>query len=175
MSVPDWWIPASIGLGSNQDDPVTQVRIALQELAALPGTRLVAASSLYRNPPMGPVEQPDYVNAVALVLTRLSARKLLLGLQALECAQGRARGAEPRWGPRRIDLDILTYGCRQIDDPDLVIPHAGISERNFVLFPLLEICPHLSIPGRGSVSKLASVLDATALEKIDDRKLTIEN
>jgi len=100
----------------------------------------------------------------------LSARKLLIGLQALELAQGRARDAEPRWGPRRIDLDILTYGCRQIDDPDLVIPHTGISERNFVLLPLLEICPHLLIPGRGSVSKLASVVDGTTLEKIDCEK-----
>jgi len=167
MSAPELWIPSSIGIGSNLDDPVTQVRAALRELAALPKTRLIVASSLYRNPPMGPDKQPDYINAVALILTRLPARRLLAGLQAVECAQGRVRDTGPRWGPRCIDLDILTYGCRQIDDSDLVIPHAGISERNFVLFPLLEICPYLSIPGRGSVRSLASVLDRTTLEKIN--------
>ena len=166
MSVSDWWIPASIGIGSNQDDPVAQVRVALHELAALPKTRLIVASSLYHNPPMGPVEQPDYVNAVALILTRLSPRKLLASLQALERAQGRDHDAEFRWGPRRIDLDILTYGSQQIDESDLGIPHAGISERNFVLLPLLEICPYLPIPGRGSVSRLASAVDSTALRKI---------
>ncbi len=161
-----WWIPASIGIGSNQDDPQAQVQSASRGLAALPKTRLIVVSSLYRNPPMGPIDQPDFVNAVALILTRLSARNLLVALQALESAQGRDRDAGPRWGPRRIDLDILTYGCRQIDDPDLVIPHAGISQRNFVLFPLLEICPHLPIPGQGSVSGLAAVLGGAGLKKI---------
>lgn len=159
-------MPASIGIGSNQDDPVTQVRAAIQGLVDLPKTRFIVASSLYRSPPMGPVEQPDYVNAVALILTRLSARNLLLGLQAFERAQGRVRDAGLRWGPRCIDLDILTYGCRQINEPDLVIPHAGIPARNFVLFPLLEICPDLPIPGQGSVRSLAAVLDGTPLEMI---------
>jgi len=165
-SATDTWIPASIGIGSNQDDPVAQVRVALQALATLPKTRLMVASGLYRNPPMGPVEQPDYVNAVAVILTQLSARDLFAGLQALELEQGRVRGDGPRWGPRRIDLDILTYGCRQIDESDLVIPHPGISERNFVLLPLLEICPYLPIPGKGSVGRLAVAIDGTMLEKI---------
>ena len=124
------------------------------------------ASSRSRNPPVGPVVQPDYVNAVAIVLTRWSARELLTRLQALELAQGRVRTTGPRWGPRRIDLDLLTYGCRQIDEPDLIIPHSGISARNFVLLPLLEICPHLPIPGRRSVSRLAAAIDGTKLEKI---------
>ncbi len=162
----DTWIPASIGIGSNQDGPVVQANIALQALAALPKTRLLYKSGLYRNPPMGSIEQPDYVNAVAVILTQLSARDLFTGLQALELEQGRLRDDGPRWGPRRIDLDILTYGCRQIDEPDLVIPHPGISERNFVLLPLLEICPYLPIPGRGSVGSLAAAIDGTTLEKI---------
>jgi 2-amino-4-hydroxy-6-hydroxymethyldihydropteridine diphosphokinase len=166
MSVPELWIPACIGIGSNQDGPVAQVRAALCALAGLQKTRLIDASSLYRNPPMGPVEQPDYINAVAILLTRLSARELFAGLQALELSQGRVHDGGPRWGPRRIDLDVLTYGYRQIDEPDLVIPHPGISERNFVLLPLLEICPHWPIPGRGSVSRLAAVIDGTTLEKI---------
>lgn len=166
MSVGNLWIPAGIGIGSNQDDPVGQVRVALSALAGLPESRLIYTSSLYRNPPMGPVAQPDYVNAVAILLTRKSAHELLVDLQALELAQGRLRDAELRWGPRCIDLDILTYGYQVIDEPGLVIPHSGISERNFVLFPLLEICPDLPIPGQGSVSGLAAGLDGTTLEKI---------
>ncbi len=160
------WIPAGIGIGSNQAGPVGQVRLALRALASLPKTRLICASSLYRNPPMGPIKQPDYINAVAIVLTRLSARELFRHLQALEAAQGRERDVEARWGPRHIDLDILTYGHRQIDESDLIIPHPGISERNFVLFPLLEICPHLPIPGQGTVRRLATGVDGTGLEKI---------
>jgi 2-amino-4-hydroxy-6-hydroxymethyldihydropteridine diphosphokinase len=166
VSVPEKWIPVSVGIGSNLDGPVERVRVALRALAELPQTRLIDSSSLYLNPPMGPAGQPDYINAVALLLTRLSARELLISLQALEHSQGREREEGVRWGPRRIDLDILTYGDRQIDEPDLVIPHPGISERNFVLFPLFEICPHLSIPGRGSVSRLTAVIDGTTLEKI---------
>ena len=166
VSLPELWIPAGIGIGSNQDDPVEQVSVALRALAGLPDTHLIYASSLYRNPPMGPVAQSDYVNAVAILLTRKSARELLLGLQALELAQGRRRDTELHWGPRRIDLDILTYGRQVIDDPDLIIPHPGISLRNFVLLPLLEICPDLPIPGQGTVSRLAAGLDGTNLEKI---------
>jgi 2-amino-4-hydroxy-6-hydroxymethyldihydropteridine diphosphokinase len=166
VPAPQAWIPVSIGIGSNLDGPVERVRVALSGLAELPQTRLIASSSLYLNPPMGPAEQPDYVNAVALLLTRLAARELLVCLQAQELSQGREKEPGPRWGPRRIDLDILTYGDRRIDEPDLVIPHPGISERNFVLFPLIEICPHLSIPGRGSVSRLAADIDGTALEKM---------
>ena len=166
MSARQIWIPASLGIGSNQDDPVEQVRVALRALATLAKTRLITVSSLYRNPPMGPIEQPDYVNAVAIVLTRLSASELLAQLQALELKQGRDRDNGPRWGPRRIDLDILTYGYRQIKKSDLIIPHPGISARNFVLLPLFEICPDLSIPGLGLVSRLVAGIDATTLEKI---------
>jgi len=166
VPAPKAWIPVSVGIGSNLDDPAEQVRVALRGLAELPKTRLIDSSSLYLNPPMGPAEQPDYVNAVALLLTRLPARDLLVSLQAQELSQGRERERGLRWGPRRIDLDILTYGGRRINEPDLVIPHPGISERNFVLFPLIEICPHLSIPGRGSVSRLAAEIDGTTLEKI---------
>ncbi len=166
MGPPEHWIPAAIGIGSNLDDPVAQVRRALTALAALPRTRLMLASDLYRNPPMGPADQPDYVNAVAVILTQWPAHSLLDRLQALEQAQGRVRAGGDRWGPRRIDLDILTYGHRQIDTPGLVIPHPGISARNFVLFPLLEICPHWSIPGRGEVRRLAGQIDAAGLEKI---------
>jgi len=179
------WIPAGIGIGSNLDDPVRRVRQALAALETIDATRLIAASSLYRNPPMGsieqpdyvnavamllttlaPLEQPDYVNAVAMLLTTLAPRDLLARLQGLERSQGRVRENRERWGPRRLDLDILTYGNRTIAEQALKIPHPGISERNFVLFPLFEIAPQLHIPGLGLVSNLVLEVDASTLEKI---------
>jgi 2-amino-4-hydroxy-6-hydroxymethyldihydropteridine diphosphokinase len=160
------WISACIGIGSNLDNPVAQVRQALVALETIDETRLIAKSSLYRNPPMGPVDQPHYINAVATVLTGLSPSELLARLQALERLQGRVRKARDRWGPRCLDLDILTYGDRAISERDLQIPHPGISERNFVLFPLLEIAPQLQIPGLGPISSLVLELDGSALEKI---------
>jgi 2-amino-4-hydroxy-6-hydroxymethyldihydropteridine diphosphokinase len=160
------WIPACIGIGSNLDEPVSQVRQALAALETIDETRLIAASSLYRNPPMGAIEQPDYVNAVATLLTALAPRDLLARLQDLERGQGRVRKNRERWGPRRLDLDILTYGNQTIAERALKIPHPGISERNFVLFPLLEIAPQLHIPGLGLVSNLVLEVDASTLEKI---------
>jgi 2-amino-4-hydroxy-6-hydroxymethyldihydropteridine diphosphokinase len=160
------WIPACIGIGSNLGDPVVRVRQALAALETIDATRLIAASSLYRNPPMGSIEQPDYVNAVAMLLTTLAPRDLLARLQGLERSQGRVRENRERWGPRRLDLDILTYGNRTIAEQALKIPHPGISERNFVLFPLFEIAPQLHIPGLGLVSNLVLELDASTLEKI---------
>jgi 2-amino-4-hydroxy-6-hydroxymethyldihydropteridine diphosphokinase len=158
--------PSCIGIGSNLDDPEAQVRQALRALETVDSTRVTAVSSLYRNPPMGPADQPDYVNAVAILLTALPPRTLLQQLQALEQRQGRVRESHDRWGPRRLDLDILTYGKQTISEPGLQIPHPGISERNFVLFPLLEIAPQLHIPGLGCVSDLVLEMDASTLEKI---------
>ena len=158
--------PSCIGIGSNLDDPEAQVRQALRALETVDSTRVTAVSSLYRNPPMGPADQPDYVNAVAILLTALPPRALLQQLQALERRQGRVRESHDRWGPRRLDLDILTYGKKTISEPGLQIPHPGISERNFVLFPLLEIAPQLHIPGLGCVSDLVLEMDASTLEKI---------
>jgi 2-amino-4-hydroxy-6-hydroxymethyldihydropteridine diphosphokinase len=160
------WVPAGIGIGSNLDDPARQVRRALQSLDGLDRTRLLMASSLYRNPPMGPIDQPDYVNAVAIILTRLPAHDLLARLQNLEMQHGRTHDPAVRWGPRHLDLDILTFGIQEIDDAGLKIPHPGISERNFVLLPLLEIAPQLDIPGLGSVRRLAGKVDGSTLKKI---------
>jgi 2-amino-4-hydroxy-6-hydroxymethyldihydropteridine diphosphokinase len=166
MALGPTWNPACIGVGSNLDDPVAQVRQALASLESLDDTRLLVASSLYRNPPMGPIDQPDYINAVAIVLTQLGPRALLDSLQAIERAQGRAPERGTRWGPRCVDLDILTYGYREIDEPGLRIPHSGISERNFVLFPMLEIAPQLHVPGLGAVRRLVAESDESTLEKI---------
>jgi 2-amino-4-hydroxy-6-hydroxymethyldihydropteridine diphosphokinase len=149
------WRPAYVALGSNLDDPAAQVRDALTRLAALPATRLVARSRLWSSRPLGPAEQPDYVNAVAGLLTRADARSLLAGLKEIESAMGRSDPAV-RWGPRRIDLDLLACGTEVVDDPGLQLPHPGLHQRDFVLYPLAEIAPQLWIPGRGRVSTLAA-------------------
>ena len=162
------WIPAFIGVGSNLDDPVAQIQTALGALAKLPASRVQLSSGLYRNPPMGPADQPDFVNAVVAILTRLSPHELLRNLQAIESRQGRDRGAQIRWGPRRIDLDVLTYGSRIIDEENLSIPHSGISDRNFVLLPMLEIAPELVVPGHGTVRSLSANLDNSKLVRIAD-------
>ena len=166
MPVDAVWIPACIGIGSNLDAPVAQVERAIEDLSALRETRLLAVSHLYRNPPMGPADQPDYVNAVAVILTRLDARTLLESLQDIEQRFGRDRNVGVRWGPRCIDLDILTYGLRQISEDGLTIPHPGISQRNFVLFPLLDVAPELDVPGIGKVRQLARSVDGSTLSRV---------
>lgn len=159
------WTPAYIGLGSNLEDPPAQLRRAVDALAALPDTRLIAVSTFYRNPPLGVAQQPWYVNAAAALLTELSPRDLLGHLKQLETAQGRVPTAD-RWGPRIIDLDLLIYGDLRVQEPGLTLPHAGIAERNFVLFPLLDIAPCLQIPGQGRVGQLAARLDRSNLERV---------
>ncbi len=129
-----------IGLGSNLADPQQQLRGALQALAELPGSRLAAVSSLYASDPLGPADQPRYVNAVAALETDLEPLALLDALQRIELAQGRERKAE-RWGPRTLDLDILLFGERLIDQPRLQVPHYHMQARPFVLYPLAEIAP----------------------------------
>jgi len=161
------WVPAYIGLGSNLDDPEQQVRRALTALRDLPQTLPGRESRLYRNPPLGPQDQPDYVNAVAGVLTQLAPRALLTQLQALETALGRTRVAGDRWGPRIIDLDLLVYGSQSVAEPGLDLPHPGISERNFVLFPLNDVAPGLTVPGQGTVTRMLTRVDGSALVPMD--------
>lgn len=161
-------VVAYIGLGSNLDEPRRQVSRALEELAALPRTRLLNRSSLYRSAPLGPQDQPHYINAVAAVETELAAAELLTALQRLEAEHGRQRGAE-RWGPRTLDLDLLLYGRELIETPELCVPHPGLSVRNFVLYPLLEIAPHLAVPAMGSVAELAAACGTEGLEKLEER------
>jgi 2-amino-4-hydroxy-6-hydroxymethyldihydropteridine diphosphokinase len=151
----DLWYPAYIGVGSNLDDPRAQVLSAFSKLAELPLTRVVLESPIYRSQPFGPVEQPDFANAVVGVLTQLEPRALLAYLRALETAQGRPDLTQrQRWGPRVIDLDVLVYGRERLNDPELTVPHPGIVERNFVLYPLADIAPDLDIPGLGRVIEL---------------------
>src|SRR5882672_6540950 len=138
---------AFIGLGANLGDPEAQVRRTLSALAGLPGTRLVAVSSLYRSAPVGYTVQPDFVNAVAEIETALGARALLEALLAMETRFGRRR--EFPNAPRTLDLDLLLYGDRVIAEPGLIVPHPRMHERAFVLAPLAEIAPDIAIPGKG--------------------------
>lgn len=144
---------AYLGLGSNLDDPVRQLRQALATLSRLPAVSLVARSPFYGSAPVGgPPAQPDYLNAVAALDTALTPAQLLSLLQALEQSQGRVRTV--RWGPRTLDLDLLLYDQLISHDPALTLPHPRLHERAFVLGPLHDIAPQLIIPGHGPVSEL---------------------
>jgi 2-amino-4-hydroxy-6-hydroxymethyldihydropteridine diphosphokinase len=146
------WRPAYVAIGSNLNQPQARVQEAFERLAALPATRLLHRSRLYRTRPMGPQDQPDFVNAAAGLLTQLRARQLLQALLQIETAMGRSR--QERWGPRVIDLDLVWMHGETIDEPGLTVPHPGVSTRNFVLYPLADIVPTLAIPGHGKVSDL---------------------
>ncbi len=159
-------VRAFIGLGSNLDDPPRQLGLALDRIAELPGTRLVATSGLWRTPPWGVIEQPAFVNAVAGIDTGLAPRALLDALLAIERALGRVRDGE-RWGPRRIDLDLLVYGDQRVDEEGLVVPHPRLRERAFVLVPLAEVAPSVEVPGQGRVDALLAGVDASACTRLD--------
>ena len=149
------WRPAYIGVGSNLDSPERQVASGIEAIAALADTILVSRSSLYRSAPLGPADQPDFVNAVVGVLTRLAARDLLAGLQQIERDHGRSRDGE-RWGPRTLDLDLLAVAGQIADTDELTLPHPGIAERNFVLLPWQEITPRYRLPNGSEIARLAS-------------------
>jgi 2-amino-4-hydroxy-6-hydroxymethyldihydropteridine diphosphokinase len=138
---------AYIGLGSNLGEREAQIRLALDDLARLPETRLVRASSLYDSEPVGDVDQPNFLNAVAELETELTARQLLWNLQLIERRLGRTRTR--RWGPRTIDLDLLLFGPEVVDEPDLQVPHPELARRSFVMVPLVELDPMLVHPVTG--------------------------
>jgi 2-amino-4-hydroxy-6-hydroxymethyldihydropteridine diphosphokinase len=143
---------AAVALGSNLDSPEEQVRRGFEEIAALPSTELLASSRLYRTAPVGYADQPEFVNACALVETGLGPRPLLEALLAIEKRHGRVRGIPN--GPRTLDLDIVLYGERVIDEPGLKVPHPRAHERMFVLVPLLDVWPDAVTPGRGPAADL---------------------
>lgn len=159
------WYPVYIGLGSNLKSPEGQLKGAFELLARIPKTRLIAQSGLYRSTPLGGIEQPDFINAVAALLTCLEPLPLLRELQRIEAERGRER-SDLRWGPRTLDLDLLVYSDLRIKEPDLTIPHPGIAERNFVLLPLREVAPNIDIPGRGHISKLSVSLTDPNISRI---------
>ena len=165
MSDKTHWYPAYVGIGSNLQGPARQIENAKGLLAEIPKTRLKSVSSSYRSGPFGGVEQPDFVNAVAALLTRLLPLELLAALQDIESRQGRERD-DTRWGPRVLDLDLLVYSDRKVDEPGLTIPHPGIGERNFVLLPLGEIAPELVVPGLGRVASIPVNMDEPSISRI---------
>ncbi len=155
-----------VGLGSNLAHPIYQIKKALRALEVLPLTDLRAHSGLYRSKPLGPQNQPDYINAVAALSSELAPLILLDKLQAIENQQDRVRNAE-RWGPRTLDLDMLLYGNRQSQDARLILPHPGLFERAFVLYPLAECAPDLVLPDGQSVYDLMLRCPAQGLCRVD--------
>ncbi|WP_150305100.1 2-amino-4-hydroxy-6-hydroxymethyldihydropteridine diphosphokinase [Pseudomonas saliphila] len=160
-----------IGLGSNQADPAAQIEQACDAIGQLPGVSLRARSSLYSSAPLGPQDQPSYINAVVMLDTELEAEALLDQLQAIECQQGRTRKAE-RWGPRTLDLDILLFGNQVIDTPRLQVPHYHMHARPFVLYPLAELNAELVMPNGSPLRDLLQACPATGIDTIADSART---
>jgi 2-amino-4-hydroxy-6-hydroxymethyldihydropteridine diphosphokinase len=153
---------ATVGLGANLNDPAAQVEYALAELDRLPHTRLVARSGLYASAPVGYVDQPDFVNAVAQVETALAPRALLAALLDIEHRHGRERSF--RNAPRTLDLDLLLYGNARFHEDGLSLPHPRMHVRAFVLLPLIEIAPDTLIPGIGrAADQLAACADQSVV------------
>lgn len=134
-----------IAIGSNLASPLEQVNAAIRALADIPDSRVVRVSSLYRTPPLGPQDQPDYLNAAVALETSLAPEALLDHTQRIELQQGRVRKAE-RWGPRTLDLDIMLFGDAIINSERLTVPHYDMKNRGFMLWPLFEIAPQLHFP-----------------------------
>lgn len=155
---------AWIGLGSNLDQPRQQILTALEDLAALPLTTIRARSSLYSSRPVGPQDQPDFINAVAVLNTRLSPLALLDQLQALEQRHRRVR--ERHWGPRTLDLDLLLYDDQVLNLPRLVVPHPWLGERAFVVHPMLEIAPDLRLPEGQRLNQLPAAQPSNDLKRL---------
>ena len=159
-----YWVPAYIGVGSNLGDSRARVRAAFESLGSMHNTRFIAKSRLYRTRPFGPVEQGDFINAVAGVLTQLTAHEVLTQIRAIEARAGRVRSE--RWGPRTLDLDLLVFGDQRVDSAELVVPHPGIAERGFVLAPLVDIAPTLNVPGVGRAEELLRLLPDDGIAEV---------
>ncbi len=156
-----------LAIGSNLADPLDQVNAALEALAQLPRTRLTACSSFYRSRPLGPQDQPDYLNAVAAIDTSLAPERLLDHTQHIERQQGRVRKAD-RWGPRTLDLDILLFGGLRLHTDRLTVPHYDMHRREFVLYPLAELAPDLILPDGGALADLLAGVARNGLDYWDD-------
>ena len=154
---------AYIALGANLEDPVAQVRAAATALAALPGARLLALSSLYRTAPVGIHGQPDFINAVVAIDTPLAALPLLHALLAIEARHGRVRSVPN--APRTLDLDLLMHGDTIMAGAELTLPHPRMHERAFVLLPLLEIAPYVQLPGLGAARSFLPAVAGQAIER----------
>jgi len=150
---------AYIAIGSNLASPLEQVNAAVQALSEIPQSRLVKVSAFYRTPPLGPQDQPDYLNAAVVLVTSLDAETLLDNTQRIELQQGRQRKAE-RWGPRTLDLDIMLFGDEVINTDRLTVPHYDMKNRGFMLWPLWEVAPELTFPNGESLQAILQQLNA---------------
>jgi 2-amino-4-hydroxy-6-hydroxymethyldihydropteridine diphosphokinase len=160
--------PAYVAIGSNLADPWRQVEQAFAALSRLAGTKLIRRSGLWRSRPMGPQDQPEFVNAAAGLLTALDPRKLLEAMQAIERNMGRTQPVQ-HWGPRVIDLDLVVYSDERRDEPGLTLPHPGLHQRNFVLYPLAEIAAELWVPGFARVRRLRDQVSPEGIERLAAR------
>ena len=158
---------AFVGLGGNLGDVETTLVEALWAIDGLPQTSIRAQSALYRSKPWGRGDQPDFLNGAVELQTRMTPRVLLEHLLAIEERFGRVRAKEDRWGPRTLDLDLLLYGDHTLHTEHLQVPHPGLAQREFVLFPLQEIAPELAIPGQGSLAALCAGCPRRGLTVID--------
>ncbi|MEQ5837352.1 2-amino-4-hydroxy-6-hydroxymethyldihydropteridine diphosphokinase [Marinobacter sp. NFXS9] len=157
-------VDAYIGLGSNLADPLSQLAGALARLAALPRTHLVAQSPFYASRPVGPQDQPDFVNGAVHLQTELAPLELLDALQSIEQAHQRER--IQRWGPRTLDLDLLIYGTQTINNDRLTVPHAELANRDFVLQPLLDLTPELQVPDGRRIADLRRACADNGLRRL---------
>jgi len=153
-----------IAIGSNLASPLEQVNAALAALAEIPDSQIVAVSPFYRTPPLGPQDQPDYLNAAVALDTDLAPETLLDHTQRIELQQGRERKAH-RWGPRTLDLDIMLFGDRQIATPRLTVPHYDIKNRAFMLLPLVHIAPDVCFPDGVKVADILANLDPSGISR----------
>ncbi len=156
---------AYIGLGSNLSEPIEQVKNAIKAIENITRSTVISVSSLYLSKPMGPQDQDDYINAVLCLETSLSAIELLDALQTIENEFGRVR-KENRWGARILDLDIILFGNQVINSERLIIPHYGMTEREFVLIPLAEISPLLQLPNGQQITFLSQNISANSMIKL---------
>jgi len=153
-----------IAIGSNLASPLEQVHAALAALAEIPDSQIVAVSPFYRTPPLGPQDQPDYLNAAVALDTDLAPETLLDHTQRIELQQGRERKAH-RWGPRTLDLDIMLFGDRQIATPRLTVPHYDMKNRAFMLLPLVHIAPDVCFPDGVKVANILANLDPSGISR----------
>ncbi|MEO5596203.1 MAG: 2-amino-4-hydroxy-6-hydroxymethyldihydropteridine diphosphokinase [Lysobacteraceae bacterium] len=154
-------------MGGNLGDMSATLESAFAALTQLPNSRLLRRSSLYRTPAWGPIAQPDFLNAVALIETELVPDALLAHLLGIERSHGRERG-DARWGPRTLDLDLLVHGDHVVDHDGLKLPHPHLHERAFVLVPAAEVAPDTLVPGRGRIDALLAALDCSGIERVEN-------
>ena len=160
-------IKVFVGLGSNLDEPLLQLKKAIERLKNISDTELLDVSKFYLSAPMGPQDQPDYINAVVKLKTKLSAEDMLNELQEIENSHGRIR--TERWGARTLDLDILLYGQDVINTKRLTVPHSGISERNFVLYPLKDLVEDsFEIPQLGTINELLAACPMAGIARLNE-------